>query len=199
MFKGILGVRLLNSIRPFTLLSYEFVWKCLKINFGFWDSFNLSFGLCPKLPADANAVGLLYTAILGGVARMRFKFFIQKTRCCFICQPSLAEMDCVKGWTRYKSSRCLYANCARCTVSIQTRVDHRTRMYDGQRLAQDRYIQIRKDLNVPHRLHIRLMRIKLSIYRLWMLNLLKLFGKLSIMCNKTFYRTFWRIYGKSKY
>ena len=51
-----------------------------------------------------------------------------KTRCCFICPPSLAEMDCVQGWTRYKSSRCLYANCARCTVSVQTRVDHRTRM-----------------------------------------------------------------------
>ena len=30
-----------------------------------------------------------------------------KTRYCFICPPSLAEKDCVQGWTRYKSSRCL--------------------------------------------------------------------------------------------
>ena len=88
-----------------------------------------------------NSVVILYTAILGGVARMRFKFFIQKTRCCFICPPSLAEMDCVQGWTRYKSSRCLYANCARCTVSVQTRVDQHTRTYAGQRLAQDRGIK----------------------------------------------------------
>ena len=45
------------------LLNFEFVWKRLKIRFVFWDAFNLSFGLCQKLPANANVVGLLYTDI----------------------------------------------------------------------------------------------------------------------------------------
>ena len=36
----------------------EFVWKRLKIQSTFWDAFNRSFGLRPKLPADANIVGL---------------------------------------------------------------------------------------------------------------------------------------------
>ena len=89
-----------------------------------------------------------------------------KTRYCFICPPSVAEMDCVQGWTRYKSSRCLYSNCARCTVRVQTRVDHRTRMYDGQRLEQDRNLKICKDFGVPHRLHIRLIIANiLGVYR----------------------------------
>ena len=80
-----------------------------------------------------------------------------KTRHCFIYPPSLAEKDCVQGWTRYKSSRCLYANCARCTVSVQTRVDQHTRTYAGQRLAHVRNLKICKDFGVPRRLHIRLM------------------------------------------
>ena len=45
-----------------------------------------------------NSAWLLYTAVIGGTE------------------------VCVYGWTRYKSSRCLYANCVSCTVSVQTRV-----------------------------------------------------------------------------
>ena len=60
---------------------------------------------------------------------------------------SVAEIDGGQGWTRYKSSRCLYANCAPCTVSVQTRVDHRTRMYDGQRLAQDGNRMVARELH----------------------------------------------------
>ena len=68
------------------------------------------------------------TAVMGNVrvahylASFHKNAVFVKTRYCFICPPSLAEMDCVQGWTRYKSSRCLYANCVPCTVSVQTRV-----------------------------------------------------------------------------
>ncbi len=61
------------------------------------------------------------------------------------------------GSRRLSAQRCLYSNCARCTVRVQTRVDHRTRMYDGQRLAHVRNLKICKDFGVPRRLHIRLM------------------------------------------
>ena len=47
----------------------EFVWKRLKIQSTFWDAFNRSFGLRPKLPADANIVGLITGGIRAATAK----------------------------------------------------------------------------------------------------------------------------------
>ena len=48
--------------RPCQFLNFEFVWKRLKIRFEFWDAFNLSFGLCPKLIAQ----NFLHIFVRGG-------------------------------------------------------------------------------------------------------------------------------------